>query len=216
MTLLSVLTPNSPASEALLRSVDKKDIPDDLGALASSGAVANLIQSNPKMLVKLIAGWLSTREAVWWGCLCQSQLLKVREIPGPLEKLKAVVNWVKDPNDANRNAVGKPGDTDSSPVGMLSQAVIFCTDNISPAKEYPVACPPGVVHKMVGLSILSAASLWPGSNRKECLFHFIELGLDVAEGEHLWADGAIPPHPGLRGGGSPTGLRSSGNIWENW
>jgi hypothetical protein len=69
---------------------------------------------------------------------------------------------------------------------------------------------------MVGLSILSAASLWPGSNRKECLFHFIELGLDVAEGEHLWADGAIPPHPGLRGGGSPTGLRSSGNIWENW
>jgi hypothetical protein len=217
MSLLPVLTPAAPAREALVRSVDSKEIPPDLGAVASIGAVTHLMGDNPRLLVKLIAGWLSTREAIWWSCLCQSQLLKVKEIPGPLDRLKAVVNWVKEPTDANRDAVGKPGDGDSSPVGMLSEAVAFCTTNISPAKDHPVPCPPGVVHKMVALSILTAANQWPGPNRKECLHHFIELGLDVAEGKHLWAEGAIPKHPGLRGNETPIpGMRGSGNIWEKW
>jgi len=207
MSQLAVLAPSTPAGEALARSADKADVPPEVGGMASAAAVGALMKNNPRMLVRLIAGWLSTREAVWWGCLCQSQLLKVHETPGPTERLKAIVNWVKEPGDATRAAVGAPGDGDSTPVDMLASAVGFCTDNISPSKDHPVACPPGVVHKMVALSILAAANKWPGPNRKECLHHFIELGLDVA----------VPKHPGLRGNDAfSTSLRGSGNIWENW
>jgi len=217
MSQLAVLAPSTPAGEALARSADKADVPPEVGGMASAAAVGTLMKNNPRMLVRLIAGWLSTREAVWWGCLCQSQLLKVHQTPGPTERLKAIVNWVKEPGDATRAAVGAPGDGDSTPVDMLASAVGFCTDNISPSKDHPVACPPGVVHKMVALSILAAANKWPGPNRKECLHHFIELGLDVAEGKHLWAEGAVPKHPGLRGNDAfSTSLRGSGNIWENW
>ena len=109
------------------------------------------------------------------------------------------------------------GGSDAFSGVTANPAVGFCTDNISPSKDHPVACPPGVVHKMVALSILAAANKWPGPNRKECLHHFIELGLDVAEGKHLWAEGAVPRHPGLRGNDAfSTSLRGSGNIWENW
>ena len=217
MGLLDCLYPEAPATEALGRVLPAKEIPTDLASLNSSVAVGLLQKKNPAMAVRLIAGWLSSREALWWGALCQAQLVKVKAQVGRPELLNQVVNWIRDPGDSNREAVGLPGDnSDSSPIGLLAQAVVFTTDNLSPLKDHPVACPPGMTHRMVAVAVLGAAVCWPGKKQADCLNHFIALGLDVADGLHLWKEGALPGHPGLRAGSFSSFGRPIGNIWEDW
>ena len=213
MAELPVLTPASPAAEALARAM----APGAAEAGDSSAAAARLAADNPRRAMELIAGWLSTRESVWWGCLCAAQILKAGGEPGPGPLLAKVLNWVKDPSAANRDAVGAileiEGDT---PAHLLARAISFTTDNMSPSKDQPVACPTPLAHRMVAMAALAAADLWPGPNRRECEDHFVDLGLDVSEGLHLWAKGAVALHPGLRKGADPTTFRKTGNIWEKW
>lgn len=217
MSQLPVLSPNASAGEALARVMDPSDIPPGVAPLSSTSAVASLLKDQPRVAVRLIAGWLSTREAIWWAALCQAQIVKVGANPGPQNKLKAIVAWVKDPEEKSWNAVAREtGPADNSPVGILAQAVTLTAENISPVKEHPVTCSPGLAHRMAAVSILGALAAWPGPNRNECLHHFIELGLDVSEGKHLWAPNAMGSHPGLRPGSQPTTPRGTGNIWEKW
>lgn len=213
MAELSVLTPASPAAEALARAMAA----ESAEAGDSSAAAARLSGANPRRALQLIAGWLSTRESVWWGCLCAAQILKAGVEPGPAALLAKVLAWVKDPTPANRDAVGGILDIDGdTPAHLLARAVSFTTDNLSPCKEHPVACPTNLAHRMVAMAVLACADLWPGPNRDECEAHFVDLGLDVSEGLHLWAKGALPLHPGLRKGADPTTFRKTGNIWEKW
>ena len=215
MSLLPVLAPATPASEALARVMNAADIPES--GRGSANAVADWAESDPGLALRLIAGWLSTREAIWWSALCQAQLLKVAGNPGPVPLLSAIIGWTCEPSDKTRAAVGAPGDRgDASPVAMLAQAVAFTTDNLSPVKNHPVPCPPGVAHRMVALSVLTAVKLWPGSNGGDCRQHFIELGLDVSDGKLPWTPDLAPSHPGLRPVIVVPPRRTDGNIWENW
>jgi hypothetical protein len=216
MSMLAVLTPGTPATEALGRVLDAKAIPAQLQGVDSSSAAAILEKDHLRLAAQLVAGWLSTRESVWWGCLCSAQLMKVGTSPGASERLQAVLAWVKEPGDARREAIGPLDDMTGTPVDMLAQAVAFTTDNLSPNKDHPVACPTALAHRMVAQSVLLAIDHWPGPNKNECLAHFVELGLDVAEGQHMWTKGALPLHPGLRRGADPTTIRKTGKIWENW
>ncbi|RLS37313.1 MAG: hypothetical protein DWH82_10965 [Planctomycetota bacterium] len=217
MALLACLKPESPADEALRRVMGADDIPAEAHGLTSSAAAALWVGKNPAMAIRLIAGWLSTREAIWWGALCQAQLVKVNAAVGPHEVLTQVVNWVREPVEHNREVLGKPGRGDSSPIGLMAQGVVLTLDNLSPLKDHPVACPAGLAHRMTGLAVLAAASRWPGRKRADCLNHFVALGVDVADGLHLWADEAMDRHAGLRLGSVTTsGTHPSGNIWEKW
>jgi hypothetical protein len=38
-----------------------------------------MMREDPRHAVRVIAGWLSTREAIWWGAICQSQLMSLGE-----------------------------------------------------------------------------------------------------------------------------------------
>ena len=218
MSLLEVLVPGSPVAQAYGRVADARDLPAELCACDCGRAVAGMIRDTPNQAARLIAGWLSTREAIWWGLLCESQLLdlKLAEIKPP--RLQAILNWVREPGDTTRVAVGQLADEpDNSSLGLLAQAVVYTTNNLSPVQNSPVACPGGLAHRLVALSVLSGANRWPEAERPACLRHFLELGLDVAEGKHLWTPGAIPLHPGLRPGSNVAKPKARiGNIWENW
>ncbi len=241
MPLLERLKPSSPSSEALGRVWNSSEFPPQLSGLNSTRAVGLLGKEDPGMAVRLIAGWLSTREAIWWAALCQAQLLKVNTQAGPREALDLIVAWVIHPDAKTGESLGKQDESaDANPIHLLTLAVRLTEDNLSPAKDHPVSAPSGLANKLAGLSILTAASRWPGKNRKACLDHFVQLGLDVTEGEHSWdlketknakevrlATEAKDTHdpqapagrklkPGLRPSNQKPAQRGSGNIWENW
>ena len=213
--LLGVLGPRSRASAALARVVDPASIPAHIGGLSCHDAAALLARDDQRMAIRLLAGWLSTREAVWWACLCLEQILKWGGDIGSPALLTRVAQWVnlQDPAIANELAAAALG---QKPVDMLAAAVSLTRDNISPDVKHPVAPKPGLAHRMTALAILGASSPIPESYRQPCLHHLIELGLDVAECLHPWVEKAIPYHPGLRSESARAVLATTGNIWENW
>ena len=141
----------------------------------------------------------------------EKYLSKYAQIEDPKRRAYAAMTHALD--DAVGAILEIEGDT---PAHLLARAVSFTTDNMSPCKDQPVACPTPLAHRMVAMAALAAADLWPGPNRRECEDHFVDLGLDVSEGLHLWAKGAVALHPGLRKGADPTTFRKTGNIWEKW
>ena len=213
--LLEVLGPRSRAAVALGRVVDPASIPAHIGGLSCHDAVALLARDDQRMAIRLLAGWLSTRESIWWACLCLEQILKWGADIGSPALLARVAQWVnhQDQAIANELAALAPG---QKPVDILAAAVSLTRENLSPDAKHPVAPKPGLAHRMAALAIITASDLLPASCRKECDHHLIELGLDVAECLHLWAEHAIPYHPGLRSESARAVFSTTGNIWENW
>ena len=58
MTFLNVLSPQIKASEAMSRVMDVDRVPAAVAGLTSSDAAMVLAKNNPRMAVRLIAGWL--------------------------------------------------------------------------------------------------------------------------------------------------------------
>lgn len=218
MSLLPTLAPRSPVAQAYGRLGDVRDLPPALCALESDRAIGPMTAENPRRAARVIAGWLSTRESIWWAALCQAQLMEIAENLVEPRILKAVIDWVRQPGEATRNLFNdpqmKPG---SVPLGHLVTAVTLTRDSLSPVEKSPVACPTGLAHRMVALSVLAAADAWPEPGRAACLAHFLELGLDVSECKYPWSADPLPIHSGLRPRINQFGgRRRLGNIWEDW
>ena len=218
MSLLPVLAPHSPVALAYGRLGDVRDLTPSLCAIESAKAIGVMNKENPRKAARVIAGWLSTREAVWWAALCQSQLMEIPGIQPETKILKAVIEWVRQPGEATRapfnNQQMKPA---SVSLGHLVAAVTLTRDSLSPVEKSPVPCPAGLAHRMVALSVLAAADEWPEPGQAACLAHFLELGLDVSDCKLPWQEAAIEKHPGLRHDTNPIkGRKKLGNIWENW
>lgn len=220
MPLLPRHEPFCPANTPLERVISKESIPATVTGLNSVQAVSMLNITNPKLSIQLIAGWLSTREAIWWAVLCQSQLLKVgKGTQHDTETVSKVTQWVLEPGDSKRESIAPRGETTpASSIGLLTSAVSLTADNLSPSKDHPVNSNPTLAHRLTAQSIITAASPWGSESPRACYLHFINIGLDITEGLNLWRSGAIPPHPGLR----HTAIKNKGkseissNIWEKW
>ncbi len=218
MTLLATLAPHSPVAQAYGRVGDPRDLPALLGATNCANAMAGLRREQPNQAARVIAGWLSTREAIWWGALCQSQLLELEGHDQAVETLKSVVLWVREPGEPSRLAVAnREKAKESASLAQLATAVTLTAESLSPYGASPVAAPMGLAHRMAALSVLAAANEWPTTGRKDCLDHFLEMGLDVSECKYPWSEVPLAPHPGLRPTiANPHGRRKLGNIWEDW
>lgn len=217
MTFLNVLSPQIKASEAMSRVMDVDRVPAAVAGLTSSDAAMVLAKNNPRMAVRLIAGWLSTRECIWWAGLCMAQLRKAGADVGAPDLLHKIVRWVTHPLPETMKPLENAGESlRSGPIGLLASGVLLTRENISPSKNHPVAPVAGLANRMAAMSILGGAGRWPADNRKACLDHMVNLGLDVAECLHQWDEKAVAAHPGLRTVSSRAFLTSSGNIWENW
>lgn len=218
MSLLPCLSPSSPAREAFGRLMPAADFPALARGLDSWQALSSLTGADPRNAIRLIAGWLSTREAIWWGALCLAQLSKIGLLDSKDKaRLEKVVAWVQDPTNQTRDAVGTPQDEVSpTPVSLLAAATALTSANISPDSKHPVAGPIGLPHRLVAHAVLLASTLWPDGDNSACLLHFIRLGVEVSEVKILWKPDALPAHPGLRQPQvviqATTKLK---NIWED-
>mgnify|MGYP006278508579 FL=1 len=218
MSLLPCLSPSTPVREAFARLMPEAEFPALARGLASWQALSSLKDTEPRNAARLIAGWLSTREAIWWGSLCLAQLSKVGLLnQTDKAKLEKVVAWVQDPSNQSRDAVGTPQDEVSpTPVSLLAAATALTADSMSQDKKNPVAPPIGLSHRLVAHAVLLAATLWPDRDSSSCLSHFIQVGMEVADVKILWKPEALAAHPGLRQPQmvlQPT--RKLKNIWED-
>ena len=218
MTLLATLGPNSPVAQAYGRVGDPRDLPALLAATECAKALESLRREQPNQAVRVIAGWLSTREAIWWGALCQSQLLELDGHDQTVGTLKSVVLWVREPGAPSLLAVANRNrGNESHSLAQLATAVTLTADSLSPYGASPVPAPTGLAHRMAALSVLAAANEWSTTERKDCLDHFLEIGLDVSECKYPWSEAPMTSHPGLRPQKAKApGKRKLGNIWEDW
>lgn len=219
MELLACLEPEIPASVALERIMPPCDVPKVTAGLSCVQAAGILPSIDCRAGIMLIAGWLSTRECIWWAAICQTQVTGFGGLPAESDLLAKIVQWVVNPSDTTRHALGHPGDLQmATSVGMLATAVTCATGNRTPDLNNKDASPAGLAQRLAAQSVMTAADRWPAKTRNDCLIHFFNIGLDVTETMHLWKPGAIPCHPGLRHGATKArgGDKKLHNIWENW
>lgn len=215
--MLPCLTPFSLASEAFLRVTEEESVPPLVQGLASWQAADALAQSDHRNAARLIAGWLSTRESIWWGCLCLAQLAKAALLtPADRQRLTLAREWVEDPAEARAAKVFNGSQPVSpNPVSLICIAV-GCSGGSLPAGGQTVPGPAALSHRLVAHTVLQAAALWPG-NPDSCLHHFIKVGFSVADQSAIWKKDAVATHPGLaRPVIEKPVVKALKNIWEDW
>jgi hypothetical protein len=133
-----------------------------------------LVHDEPGDAVRFQTFSLPKREAVWWACLCLRSVSDPMRKPKQAEALKAVVRWVLDPSEANRQAAGKAGKaaTFGTPIGALAMSISF---------------DPLLTANMLAGTIVGLAAEVPPEKAKATLLSFIALGIGVATGKYPWS-----------------------------
>ncbi len=212
------LSPSSPAANTVIHTkmsekaeIIPVDLPcrDYLKALLGKGLRTDAI--------KFLAAWLPPRESIWFGCLGVWQVYRLLGQPGARELLDKITEYIKQPTGEKLAALGDQKEIrkDRSTMGMLAQAVVYSGDNISPYPKKPLKPKPSLVGITVANALISAATKWPGKDRNACLDQYIGMGLDIAEGKHLWAPNPAQNYPGLREETKPLSMfEKPRNIWD--
>ena len=168
--------------------------------------------------IKFIAAWLPPRDSLWYGCLGVWQIARLQPQTAVREQIDKVVVYITCPSTQAWAEFGSfaAASKDSSPLGLLLQAAILTGDNICPFHRKNIKPSPAFQARTVANALVTAASKWPGKERETCLDLCINIGLDIAEGKHLWAPNPDQNYPGLRQA-TITGqmLGKTRNIWED-
>jgi hypothetical protein len=172
-----------------------------------------LVHNEPGDAVRIQVFSLPKREAVWWACLCLRSVVDPMRKPKQAEALKAVVRWVLNPNEENRQAAGKAGKaaTFGTPVGAIAMSVFFSGGSIMPPGEKEIPPDPLLTANILTGTIPGLIAEVPPEKAKPTLLSFIALGISVATGKYPWkaeddeangakaAAGSPPPSHGKTG-----------------
>jgi hypothetical protein len=130
---------------------------------------------------------LDRRSALWWGCLCVWQVVRPAP-PQPIAAaIESAVRWIIEPTEAHRRAAQLAADRAGwSSAGCLAMAVFWSQGSMAPEGSPEVPVPPEVALQLVGRTVLLAAV--ENEPLAFALRHeqFLELGMEVYQGEHLW------------------------------
>lgn len=142
-----------------------------------------------------LSGWLSRRQALWWGCLCVWLVHRPEWTPLRENALRAVVQWVQDPSEAHRRqaetAAGPEGAR--TPVGALALAAFWSEGSMTPAGLPEVLPPPNLSATTVAEAVLLAAALADPAHKAVLCRQFVSLGLEVVHGQIPWT--GLPGKP---------------------
>jgi hypothetical protein len=131
-----------------------------------------------------IAHALPPREAIWWGCLCLQQTCGDKLEPWERAAARAAVQWVLQPNEANRAAAKRPADVLGlvSPAGALAAAANQTGGSVAPPNVPPVPPSPFAPARAVAIAVKVASTKGDPDKIQATERSFIELGIAVAEG----------------------------------
>jgi hypothetical protein len=148
-----------------------------------------LIHDEPGDAVRFQTFSLVKREAVWWACLCLRAVCDPMRKPKQAEALKAVVRWVLEPSEANRQAAGQAAKvaTFNTPIGAIAMSVFFSGGSILPPGEPVIPPEPLLTANILTGTITGLIAEVPPEKAKKTLLSFIALGIGVATGKYPWA-----------------------------
>ena len=127
---------------------------------------------------------LPAREAVWWGCVCASEMELVRKNKGEVLALKAAEQWAYKPTDENRlNAFTQAQQSDSPSAGtLLCMAVVFSGGKLELGDDQSVDFDVGKFIGIASAVVLISASEKKGDEYDKTLHRFLLKGQDIARG----------------------------------
>jgi hypothetical protein len=151
---------------------------------------ALLVHKQYQTAIQFMAHALPPREAIWWGCLCLEHINRTQWTEAEKAAGKAVVQWVLDPSEENRQAAKAPGESAGigTPAGSLALATSWTGGSMTAANLPPV--PPGPYLPAKGVAAAASLAAVKGDPIKiaDTQRLFVELGIGVAEGRVVWPD----------------------------
>jgi hypothetical protein len=166
----------------------KKLLRDDL----TPGQFLELLLGQQQHLdaVRLLANGLPKQEAVWWACLCARSAAGTNLAPKTAAALQAAENWVADPSEDNRRAAMAAAEAAElgTPAGSAAAAAFWSGGSLTPP-NVPAVPPPDhlTAHGVAGAVMLAAVQTEP-AKATEKYRRFLDLGVDVANGNNRWKE----------------------------
>ena len=140
--------------------------------------------TTPENAVTFCAYLLPRREAVWWGFQCVSELPDLLS-PQDAEFLQLAENWVRQPEEAERNiALNRAMEVDDKTPGVwVALAAGWSGGSMVADDMSPVPPLPHLTAKAVNIALLSTLAIVDTGSRREILNNFVDIGAQLAVGE---------------------------------
>jgi hypothetical protein len=134
--------------------------------------------------IDFIAHALPAREAVWWGCLCLQRTCGDKLEPWERRAFRIAVQWVLQPDEANRAAAKEPADVlgPASAAGGLAAAANQTGGSVGPPQGPPIPPSPFAPARAVAIAIKVASAKSDPPEIQPTQRALIELGMAIAEG----------------------------------
>lgn len=130
--------------------------------------------------IEFLALALSTRAAVWWGCLCLQHACGTMLSPRDWAALQAATVWAVWPTEAYRAAAEAPART----AGVASAAGALATAASAAGVSGPVPLTPA---KAVANAVKFATLKGDPARIADTQRLYVELGIGVAQGRYIWS-----------------------------
>lgn len=133
---------------------------------------------------RFLAHALPKREAVWWACLCVREAMQDAGDESAEELVTLAETWVRKPTDENRrSAMAAAEDAGfDSPASWAAIAAFWSGDSLTPADLPPVAPSDELTGTAVAAATMLAALTGDPVTAPDRFRHFLERGVDVAQG----------------------------------
>ena len=134
--------------------------------------------------IKLLAHGLPKREAVWWACLAARQLQTHETDELNISALIAAEAWAKKPSEENRQRCKELARKTKyeTPASWAATAASWSTGSLAEPGEPEVAPPEFLYAHAVAGSVTLAGGMLNVDDPTEGMKHFIEQGINLAEG----------------------------------
>lgn len=166
-----------PEAQELLR--EGMPGPAYVKALVQHGDHTTAIRVTPYVMEK--------PAAVWWASLCLWQVSRPTPRARVDDVLGAVLRWLRDPNDNQRQTFEKLSQAaggSAAPAGLLALAVVYSGGSMTPANLPPVPPPDHLTPRLAGGAVLLAAV--QANTPDDLMRCFVRWGLDVIDGKNRW------------------------------
>ncbi|MGA3201047.1 MAG: hypothetical protein ABSF12_00980 [Bryobacteraceae bacterium] len=134
--------------------------------------------------IDFIAHALHSRAAIWWGCLCLQRTCGNKLEPWERRAFRITVQWVLQPDEANREAAKQPAEVlgPASAAGNLAAAANQTGGSVGPPQGPPIPPSPFAPARAVAIAIKVASTKCAPPEIQGTQRSLVDLGMAIAEG----------------------------------
>ena len=150
---------------------------------------------------------LPIRDAIWWGCLCAWEHVRLKPPEVEAKAFRAVLRWMQESSEATRYAARQASRKAGlqTPAGCMAEAAFCSRGSISPKGKPVVEAPAGLSARIVLAGVRLAATRENPGEPASCFHRYVQMA-----GEPLRRVS------GHRSAAAPTSESSEGSIASHW